>query len=98
MMKCVLFVVAGVTFTTSAWAQGVPEEWDIRPMVQSLKSQAEHLKPILDQIQPETWVAKGAPAEYVTQWKNSEADLRYLLQSSDAFAKHPDHLPLALDT
>jgi hypothetical protein len=98
MMKCVLLVIAGVTFTAGAWAQGVPEEWDIRPMVQSLKSQAEHLKPILDQIQPETWVAKGAPAEYVTQWKSSEADLRYLLQSSDAFAKQPDRLPLALDT
>jgi hypothetical protein len=34
----------------------------------------------------------------VTQWKSSEAELRYLLQSSQAFSRQPDRLPLALDT
>lgn len=97
-MKCVLLVIAGVTFTATACAQGVPEDWDVRTMVQNLKSQAERLKPILDQIHPESWVSKGAPEAYVTQWKSSEAELRYLLQSSDAFSKQPDRLPLALDT
>jgi hypothetical protein len=87
-------------FAASAAAQspGVPEEWDVRTLVHNLDIQAQHLKPVLDQVKPETWVAKGAPEAYVTQWKSSEAELRYLLQSSQAFAKQPDRLPLALET
>lgn len=77
---------------------GVPEEWDVRSMLQSLKTQAQHLKPILDQIQPETWVAKGASGEYVTQWKTAETELGYLLQLTDSLTKQPDRLTLALDT
>jgi hypothetical protein len=78
--------------------QGVPEEWDVRTMIQNLKSRAQRLKPILDQIQPETWVSKGAPGEYVTQWKTAETELGYLLQLTDSLTKQPDRLPLALDT
>lgn len=78
--------------------QGVPEEWDVRTMVQKLKTQAQHLSPVLDQIKPEAWISQGAPQAYVTQWKSSQAELRYLLQSTDAFSRQPERLPLALDT
>jgi len=79
-------------------SQGVPEEWDVRTLVHNLEVQTQHLQPVLDQVHPETWISKGAPEAYATQWKSSEAELRYLLQSSQAFARQPDRLPLALDT
>ena len=67
-------------------------------MLQNLKARAQRLKPVLDQIQPETWVARGAPAEYATTWKTTETELGYLMQLTDSLSKQPDRLPLALDT
>ena len=101
--------LAFLLFVGTAWAQsttasqsktpqGVPEEWDVRTLLQNLKTQAQRLKPILDQIQPETWIANGAPQQYVTQWKTSENELGYLLQLTDSLSRQPDRLPLALDT
>ena|SRR5581483_3101473 len=78
--------------------QGVPEDWDVRTMLRNLQTQAQHLKPVLDQVHPENWVSQGAPKEYITQWQNTQAELRYLQQNADAFLKQPERLPLALDT
>src|ERR1700687_2231933 len=77
---------------------GVSSEWDIRKLLESLDLEAQHLKPVVDQVKPEDWVAKGAPSAYVTQWKTAQAELRYLLSSSEALARQPDRLTLALDT
>ncbi len=74
-------------------AGGVSSEWDVRKLLDSLNLQAQHLKPIIDQVKPETWVAKGAPEAYVTQWNTAQAELRYLLSSSDALSKSPNGLP-----
>jgi hypothetical protein len=110
-MKCFIFLLgAGMALAQPATspqpkatrsspnAQGVSEEWDVRTMLQNLKSRAQRLKPVLDQIQPETWVAAGGSGEYVAQWKTAETELGYLLQLTDSLAKQPDRLPLALDT
>jgi hypothetical protein len=89
--------------TTAALAQtsppaGVSSEWDVRKLVESLDLQAQHLKPIIDQVKPEAWVSKGAPETYVAQWRSAQAELRYLLASADALARNPEKLTLALDT
>jgi len=91
-------------FATAALAQtpsqsaGVSSEWDVRKLLDSLDRQAEHLKPIMDQVKPETWISKGAPEAYVTQGKSAEAELRYLLTASQALSREPEKLTLALDT
>jgi hypothetical protein len=77
---------------------GVSSEWDIRKLLDSLDLEAQHLKPVVDQVKPEDWVAKGAPSAYVTQWKTAQAELRYLLSSSEALARQPEKLTLVLDT
>jgi hypothetical protein len=103
-MKHFMFIAVLAAFAQIAPAQngggsqGVPEEWDARTMLRSLQTQTQHLKPILDQIHPENWVAQGAPKEYVSQYQTAQAELRYLQQTSDAFMKQPERLPLALDT
>ena len=78
--------------------QGVPSEWDARKMIDALTAQAQHLKPVMDQVQPAAWVSKGASATYVAQWSTAEAQLKYLISSSDAFSRQPERLPLGLDT
>ncbi|HMD48285.1 MAG TPA: hypothetical protein VKG79_04265 [Bryobacteraceae bacterium] len=79
-------------------SSGVSSEWDVRTLLDGLDRQAEHLKPIIDQVKPDTWVSKGAPSAYAAQWKSAEAELRYLLTSSQALSRDPEKLTLALDT
>ncbi len=85
-------------FSFTAMAQGVATPWDTTPMVAALSAQAERLKPILDQLTPKEWVAKGAPEAYIAQWKGAEDELGFLADSAKALEKQPDRLPLALDT
>ena len=82
----------------AACAQGVATPWDTTPMIASLSSQAARLKPILDQLTPRDWVAKGAPDAYIAQWKGAQDELVFLTDSAKALEKQPERLPLALDT
>lgn len=79
-------------------AQGVSADWDVTKSVAALSAQAARLKPILDQLTPQQWVAKGAPQTYVQQWKGAEDELGYLVNSAKALEKQPERLTLALDT
>jgi D-hexose-6-phosphate mutarotase len=82
----------------SASDRGVASEWDARKLIDALSAQAQHLKPIIDQVKPETWAAKGASSTYIAQWKAAEAELKYLLSSSEALSRQPEKLTSALDT
>jgi hypothetical protein len=93
-----LVFASSLASAQSASAGGVASEWDVRKLLDSLDLQAQHVKPIIDQVKPEAWVAKGAPKAYVTQWTTAQAELKYLLSSSDALSKQPERLTLALDT
>jgi len=91
----VLVSLAGAALAQNS---GVQAEWDISKTLDSLSSQAKRLKPILDQLTPQEWVAKGAPDAYVAQWKGAQAELGYLVDSAKALEKQPERLTLALDT
>jgi len=87
----------GQTSDPAPAQNGVDSEWDIRKLLDALSQQAEHLKPIIDQVQPDDWQSKGASVTYVAQWNTVQAQLKYLLASTDAFARQPERLPLGLD-
>ena len=91
------FVFASAAFAQSQPA-GVSSEWDVRKLLESLDLQAQHLKPIIDQVKPENWLAHGAPDTYVTQGRAAQAELKYLLSSSELLSRQPERLTLALDT
>ena len=93
-----LLLTTTVAFGQPAAPSGVTSEWDIRKLLDSLDLETQHLKPIIDQVKPETWAAKGAPSAYVAQWKAAEAELKYLLSSSEALSRQPEKLTSALDT
>jgi hypothetical protein len=78
--------------------QGVASEWDARKLIDALSSQAQHLKPVIDQVQPADWASKGASETYAAQWKSAQAQLKYLISVSDAFSRQPERLPLGLET
>src|SRR5262245_53996884 len=93
--QVIFFALFGVLF---ARGQGVSNEWDISRTLDALSAQANRLKPILDQLTPQEWVAKGAPQTYVSQWKGAQDELRYLVGSAQSLAKEPERLTIALDT
>jgi hypothetical protein len=104
-MKCfltLLFLASAVVAQNPAPAaaaqNGVATDWDVAPTVDALAAQAKRLKPILDQLTPREWIAKGAPQAYVTQWTGAQAELGYLVDSAAALKKQPERLTLALDT
>ncbi|MGD0299700.1 MAG: hypothetical protein ABSE86_21625 [Bryobacteraceae bacterium] len=102
-MKSVLFpfllLTVSVVFGQSAQpSSGVSSEWDIRKLLDSLDLEAQHLKPVIDQVKPEAWAAKGASTTYVAQWKSAQAELKYFLSSSEALSRQPEKLTSALDT
>ena len=96
-MKLLLPVVV-FTSLLGAQSPGVSADWDVSKTVAALSAQATRLKPILDQLTPQQWVAKGAPETYVAQWKGAEDELGYLVNSAKALEKQPERLTLALDT
>jgi hypothetical protein len=67
-------------------------------MIDALTTQEQHLKPILDQVQPAAWTSNGAPDSYIAQWNTAQAQLKYLISSSEAFSRQPERLPLGLET
>jgi len=81
-----------------AGAQGVSASWDTSKDLTALIEQAERLNPILEQLTPEQWEAKGAPATYTTQWRAARDEVGYLVGAAKAMQKQPEKLTLALET
>ena len=79
-------------------AQGVSAPWDISQTLSSLSEQTQRLTPVLDQLKPEQWEAKGAPAAYTSQWRNARSEVGYLLAAAQTLRKQPEKLTLALET
>lgn len=75
-----------------AQQQGVSMEWDIGKTLDAISNQAARLDPILDQLHPQDWVAKGAPEQYVEQWNESRTEARALAQAAATLKQKPDRL------
>ena len=98
-MKFLLTVfILPLALSLPARAQGVSAPWDISQTLTSLAAQSQRLLPILEQLTPEKWQAKGAPAAYTAQWRNARNEVGYLLGAAEAMKKQPDKLTLGLET
>lgn len=73
------------------------EEWDARRDLAALPDKIKKILPVLEQLNPNEWVAKGASDAYVQQWKAAQSEVGYLQTTVDALTKQPDRLTLALD-
>ncbi len=73
-----------------------PGELDPLRVANNVIGYAAHLQPMLQQIKPKDWIAKGAPDTYVSQWNSSMDQLKGLSAAAQAMAQHADHLPEVL--
>jgi DNA repair ATPase RecN len=90
-------LLLALSFPLVAQQPGVIPEWEARRDIPSLPDKIRKLLPVLEQLQPQDWVAKGAPEAYVQQWKSAQDEVGYLQQTVDSLAKDPERLTLALE-
>jgi hypothetical protein len=79
-------------------AFGQEAAWDNSPHAAELAAQASRLRPLVDQLKPDDWLAKGAPQAYVTQLQGAQQELAGLAAAAAIFDKQPQKLTAALDT
>jgi hypothetical protein len=96
-MKALLFVGALLCLVTPAGAQGITAAWDVRSFLEEFSAQTRRIQPLLDGIQPEQWVRKGAPAAYSDQLKSVRLDVAALNDSIARLRQDPEKLPRALE-
>jgi hypothetical protein len=77
---------------------GVAPEWDIRKTILEFVDGNAQLKPVLEQIHPQEWTAKGAPEAYVFQHKAILSHIDNVTSSARALHQSPEKLNVALDT
>ena len=97
-MRIFHFVLLCAAIPALAVAQGVPAPWDVSQAAKDLSTQAARLTPLLDQLTPEQWQAKGASATYVAQWSAARDEVGYLIGAADNLGKQPEKLTVALET
>jgi flagellar biosynthesis chaperone FliJ len=81
-----------------AQAPSVQAEWDISQTIAALVGQSARLTPLLDQINPQDWVARGASETYVAQWRSAKQELAYLGTLAQTLQRQPEKLTVALET
>lgn len=89
-----LFTTLGMVEAQDA---GLPPEWEVRKQLDELLAQTKRFDPVLDQLQPETWVANGAPEAYVTQFKSLRDEVKYLSQVAATLSRQPEKMSAAFD-
>jgi len=94
----ILLFTALSPFCALAQQAGVPTEWDVQKMVESIASQSARVQPLVTSIEPKAWVAKGAPEAYVQQWESAKSQAEAVKLSSDNLVREPARLTAALDT
>jgi hypothetical protein len=72
--------------------------WDESPRAADLAAQIAKLKPLLNQLVPDDWVAQGGSITYVQQWRTAQDELADLTLSAAEFDRQPKRLTYALDT
>lgn len=78
-------------FSNRAMAQPAVDP-DIAAIFTRISTHAARIEPMLQQLKPNDWVAKGAPDTYVTQF-NSEIEQIHAIQNDmTALAQHPDQM------
>jgi hypothetical protein len=84
----------------SAMAQqpGVLTEWDVQKVIETIASQTARMQPLIAEIHPAEWTAKGAPDAYIQQWEAVRTEAQTLKRSSDSLVHEPARLTTAMDT
>ena len=90
-------LLLSIPLLLTAQEGGLTPQWDIRDAMASLNTQTSQLEPLLEQVNPAEWSAKGAPEAYLDQWKTLRAEIGYLQRSIKELSDRPDQMTKTLE-
>lgn len=93
------FAVLVCAFQAVCFAQtgAISNEWDVREALTQVVAATKRLQPILDQVQPKDWVARGAPSAYVDQIQQAKNEIGYLEGTVAEIKKDPQRVGKTLE-
>lgn len=89
--------LAALIFPYGAFAQqaspppGMTDE-EIAAIFSRLSQKAARIEPMLEQLHPQDWIAKGAPDTYLSHWNSTREQFRAIQSDMSALAQHPERL------
>jgi hypothetical protein len=94
-----VLVMATLIFSCGAFCQqqtgnppSMPDE-EVAALFSRISARAARIEPMLQQLHPNDWIAKGAPDTYLTQWNSIREQFTAIKSDMDDLAQHPDRLP-----
>lgn len=78
-------------------AAGLQPDWDVRVILQEMSDHAARLQPVLNQVDVNAWVAKGASETYAAQLQSSKDQARTLADQAKTLARNPEKLSTCLE-
>jgi hypothetical protein len=90
-------LLAALIFSCGAFAQQTSSspnltDEELAAIFSRLSQRAGRIEPMLEQVHPNDWIAKGAPDTYLTQWNSTLEQFRAIQSDMSALAQHPDRL------
>lgn len=76
----------------AAFCQQAMTTDQIAPTLTRISQRAARLGPMLEQLHPDEWVAKGAPDTYLSQWTSVREQLRTVESEMTTVEQHPERL------
>lgn len=94
-----VFVCAAAVYgqgSSNPPVQGLETPWEMTPVLQELSAHAGRIQPLLDRMNVNAWVEKGASDTYVAQRQSAKEQAGALAIESAALARNPEKLSGAL--
>lgn len=90
-------LIAAAFCVSGLFAQGVTAPWDLKKTLESLQASGKRLMPVIEQLNPNEWVAQGAADGYESQKKEVLKQLQAVTSVAGRLAADTEKLTLALD-
>ncbi len=85
-------VLCCAAFSQPASAQQSTPDPQVLEAFNGISAHAARIEPMLQQLRPDDWVAKGAPDTYVAQFNSVVEQIRAIQSDMASLAQHPDQM------
>jgi len=91
-----IFFCGAALYAQAPQPAGLETKWEIAPVLQEIAVNSERLLPLLDKIDAQEWVERGASDTYVAQLQSSKEQARAVAVEARALAASPERLAASL--